>query len=298
MGVDFRAKGQVPWDTARYTEASTRLPVPSTQMKIGVLFFGVLKDLIGQSGECVDLPEGARVRELLSYYARREPRLEAMSPSLAISVNREYAEMDRALHDGDEVALLPPVSGGAPDSDRVQEEVLDKGRNRRDEVRNEVPNEVTNEVRLVREAIDTEAVVSRLQQPADGGVVIFKGVVRDNTRGRRTLYLDYEAYEAMALRQMESLALEARERFAVRGASIVHRLGRLEIGETSVLIVVAAAHRGAAFEACRWMIDTLKKTVPIWKKEYFGDGAVWADGEAFPEEIRHPKGTAGEAGAS
>jgi molybdopterin synthase catalytic subunit len=263
-------------------------------MKIGVLFFGVLKDLAGRSGECIDLPEGAQVRELLSYYARREPRLEAMLPSLAISVNREYAETDRALREGDEVALLPPVSGGAPESDRVQEDVLDKGRNRRDEARNELPNEV----RLVREAIDTEAVVRRLQQPADGGVVIFQGVVRDNTRGRRTLYLDYEAYEAMALRQMESLALAACERFAVRGASLVHRLGRLEIGETSVLIVVAAAHRGAAFDACRWMIDTLKKTVPIWKKEYFGDGAVWADGEAFPEEIRHPKGTAGEAGAS
>jgi MoaE-MoaD fusion protein len=302
MGADSRAKGQVPWDTARYTEASTRLPVPPIQMKIGVLFFGVLKDLAGRSGECIDLPEGAQVRELLSYYARREPRLEAMLPSLAISVNREYAETDRALREGDEVALLPPVSGGAPESDRVQEDVLDKGRNRRDEARNELPNEVPNElpneVRLVREAIDTEAVVRRLQQPADGGVVIFQGVVRDNTRGRRTLYLDYEAYEAMALRQMESLALEARERFAVRGASLVHRLGRLEIGETSVLIVVAAAHRGAAFDACRWMIDTLKKTVPIWKKEYFGDGAVWADGEAFPEEIRHPKGTAGEAGAS
>ncbi len=299
-GGGFQREGTGPLGTARYTEASTRLPVPSTQMKIGVLFFGVLKDLIGRSGECVDLPEGAQVRELLSYYARREPRLEAMFPSLAISVNREYAEMDRALREGDEVALLPPVSGGAPESDRVQEEVLDKdkGRNRRDEIRSEVPNEVTNEVRLVRESIDTEAVVRRLQQPADGGVVIFKGVVRDNTRGRRTLYLDYEAYEAMALQQMESLALEARERFAVRGASIVHRLGRLEIGETSVLIVVAAAHRGAAFDACRWMIDTLKKTVPIWKKEYFGDGAVWADGEAFPEEIRHPKGTAGEAGAS
>ena len=302
-GADFGAKGQVPWDAARYTQAGSRLRVPSTQMKIGVLFFGVLKDLLGRSGECVDLPEGARVHELLTHYARSAPRIEAMLPSLAISVNREYAEMDRALHDGDEVALLPPVSGGAPERNRVQDEALDKDRNKgRDEARIEVtdgvPNEVPNDVRLVREAIDTDAVVRRLQQPSDGAVVVFKGVVRDNTRGRRTLYLEYEAYEAMALQQMESLALEAREHFAVRGTSIVHRLGRLEIGETSVLIVVAAAHRGAAFDACRWIIDTLKKTVPIWKKEYFEDGAVWADGEAFPEEIRQPKGTAGETGAS
>ena len=103
--------------------------------------------------------------------------------------------------------------------------------------------------------------------------------------------LDYEAYEAMALKQMEALAGGARDRFGVRAVSILHRLGRLEIGETSVLIVVASAHRGAAFDACRWLIDTLKKTVPIWKKEYFEDGAVWADGEPFPDEIRRPDGT-------
>ena len=137
-----------------------------------------------------------------------------------------------------------------------------------------------------------------MKLPADGAAVIFEGVVRNNTRGRSTLYLDYEAYEAMALKQMESLAAEARDRFAVRGVSITHRLGRLEIGETSVLIVVAAAHRAAAFEACRWLIDTLKKTVPIWKKEYFEDGAVWADGEPFPEEIRRPTSAAGQQPAS
>ena len=122
--------------------------------------------------------------------------------------------------------------------------------------------------------------------------------MRDNTRGRRTLYLEYEAYEAMALKQMESLMVQARERFGVRGVSIVHRLGRLEIGETSVLIVVASAHRGAAFDACRWIIDTLKKTVPIWKREYFEDGAMWADGEPFPREIRSAGGTATEQPAS
>jgi len=245
-------------------------------MKIGVLFFGVLKDLVGRSGETVDLPEGARVRDVLFYYAREAPRFEAMMPSLAISVNREYSGADRALREGDEVGLLPPVSGGSAEGG----------------------GEVRGEVQIVRERIDTEAVVGRLKRPADGAAVIFEGVVRDNTRGRRTLYLAYEAYEAMALKQMESLAMEARARFGVRAASIVHRLGRLEIGETSVLIVVAAAHRGAAFEACRWIIDTLKKTVPIWKKEYFEDGAVWADGEAFPEEIRRPGGTAGERSAS
>jgi molybdopterin synthase catalytic subunit len=251
-------------------------------MKIGVLLFGVLKDVVGRSGETVDLPEGARVREILLYYAREAPRFEAMVPLLAISVNREYSGVDRALREGDEVGLLPPVSGGSS--------VGGDGR--------EVSGGVPGEVRVARERIDTEAVVARLKRPADGAAVIFDGTVRDNTRGRRTLYLEYEAYEAMALKQMESLAASARERFAVRGVSIVHRLGRLEIGETSVLIVVAAAHRSAAFEACRWIIDTLKKTVPIWKKEYFEDGSVWADGEAFPEEIRRPGGAAAERPAS
>ena len=248
-------------------------------MKIGVLFFGVLKDVVGRSRETVDLPEGARVREVLFYYAREAPRFEAMAPSLAISVNQEYSGADRVLREGDEVGLLPPVSGGSAEDGGVS-------------------GEVPGEVRIVRERIDTEAVVARLKRPADGAAVIFEGVVRDNTRGRRTLYLDYEAYEAMALKQMESLAAEARARFGVRAAAIVHRLGRLEIGETSVLIVVAAAHRDAAFEACRWIIDTLKKTVPIWKKEYFEDSAVWAPGEAFPEEIRRPGDTAGEQLAS
>ncbi len=248
-------------------------------MKIGVLFFGVLKDLVGRPAETVDLPEGAAVREVLFYYARRVSGFEEMMTSLAISVNREYAGADRLLREGDEVGLLPPVSGGSAGG-------------------GDVGAELAGDVRIVRGPIDRESVAGRLKRPEDGAAVIFEGVVRNNTRGRRTLYLDYEAYEAMALTQMESLAREARTRFGVRGASIVHRLGRLEIGETSVLVVVAAAHRGAAFDACRWIIDTLKKTVPIWKKEYFEDGAVWADGEAFPEEIRAAGGTPEKQAAS
>jgi molybdopterin synthase catalytic subunit len=198
-----------------------------------------------------------------------------MLPSLALSVNQEYSTADSVLRPGDEVALLPPVSGGAPE-----------------------PGTAQDEVRIVREPIAAQAVVERLKMPEDGAAVIFDGVVRNHTRGRRTLYLDYEAYEAMALKKMQGLAEQARSRFGVRRVAVVHRLGRLEIGETSVLIVVAAAHRGPAFEACRWIIDTLKQTVPIWKKEYFEDGAVWADGEPFPEEIRRPAGTPGKQPAS
>ena len=127
----------------------------------------------------------------------------------------------------------------------------------------------------------TERIVSAIKSGGDGAVCVFDGIVRDNTRGRATLHLDYEAYEEMALKQMRACAREAIARFGVREVAIVHRLGRLFVGETSVLIAVSSAHRGAAFDACRYVIDTLKKTVPIWKREQFADGAVWADGEPF-----------------
>ena len=244
-------------------------------MQIRVLFFGVLKDLVGRSSETLELADGSKAGAVLRHYSEKVPRMAAMLPSVALSVNQEYARTDAVLRAGDEVALLPPVSGGSVEVERTRDDV-----------------------RIVREAIDVEAVRAGLKMPADGAAVIFDGVVRDNTRGRRTLYLDYEAYEEMALKQMRGLAEEARSRFGVRQVGLVHRLGRLEIGETSVLIVVASAHRAQAFEACRWIIDTLKKTVPIWKKEYFADGAVWADGEPFPEEIRQGTGTAGGPPAS
>ena len=137
----------------------------------------------------------------------------------------------------------------------------------------------------------TQEIVKGFKQPEDGAVAVFEGIVRNHSRGRRTLYLDYEAYEEMALRQMESLAEQALSIFEVRAAALVHRLGRLEIGETSVLVVVASAHRAAAFDACRWLIDTLKRTVPIWKKEHFEDGAVWAGGEPFPADVPSASGT-------
>jgi molybdopterin synthase catalytic subunit len=140
-------------------------------------------------------------------------------------------------------------------------------------------------IQFFREVIPTNDLVESLKAGEDGALVVFDGIVRNNTRGRKTVFLDYESYEQMALDQMRALSTEAIAKFGVRDIVLVHRLGRLEIGESSVVIAVASAHRGAAFDACRWLIDTLKKTVPIWKKEHFVDGAVWADGEPFPAEI-------------
>jgi molybdopterin synthase catalytic subunit len=144
-------------------------------------------------------------------------------------------------------------------------------------------------VEIIDAVIPAAEIVAEIKAGPDGAVCVFDGMVRDNTRGRKTLHLDYEAYREMALEQMRGLAAESVTKFGVRDVALVHRLGRLYVGETSVLVVVASAHRGAAFEACRWLIDTLKKTVPIWKKEQFVDGAVWADGEPFPEEIGLPR---------
>jgi len=233
-------------------------------MQIQVLFFGILRDLTGRSRDLLDLPENATLGDVLSHYEKQVPRLSGLTSALAMSVNQEYAGPEARLNPGDEVALLPPVSGGV---------------------------EEPRHAAIVREAINTEALVAGIKRPEDGAVAVFEGIVRNHSRGRGTLYLDYDAYEQMALKQMESLATQALSQFQVRDVAVIHRLGRIEIGETSVLIVVAAAHRGAAFDACRWLIDTLKRTVPIWKKEHFADGAVWADGEPFPEQIPRAEGS-------
>jgi molybdopterin converting factor subunit 1 len=228
-------------------------------MRVRVLFFGILKDLAGTSSDSLELPPGASVRDVLIHYEAQNAGMRNIFASVALAVNQQYASSEMVLKSGDEVALLPPVSGGVPDHRPCAS--------------------------IVRAPIDIDRTLSTLKRGEDGAAVVFEGVVRNQTRGRKTLYLDYEAYEEMALKEMESLATEALQKFRIRDLAIIHRLGRLGIGETSVLIVVASAHRAAAFEACRWLIDTLKRTVPIWKKEYFEDGAVWADGEPFPPEI-------------
>jgi molybdopterin synthase catalytic subunit len=229
-------------------------------IQVRVFPFGVLKDWFGASAATVELPGGATVRSLLDLMSAgwhgREPLSEPMLRSLAVSVNAEYVQADRMLRQNDEIGLLPPVSGG---------------------------NEgLESHVALTKEAIRPELWIAAAGRPEDGAMVVFDGVVRNNSNGRQTLYLDYEAYNELAIRQMEALVAHAIEQFGIRDAWIVHRLGRVEIGETSVLIVVASAHRAQAFDACRWLIDSLKTTVPIWKKESFADGSAWASGEPFP----------------
>lgn len=240
----------------------TRRRYSQSSMRVRILPFGILKDLLGSSATTMELPEGACVGDLLNRVGELHSTAQVLR-GIAVSVNAEYATASQPLSEGDEVGLLPPVSGGS------------------DALASNEPKFIA----LTREVIEAEKLVAAAKQGEDGAVVVFDGIVRNNTRGRRTLYLDYEAYEEMALKQMHGLAEQALEKYAIRHVTIVHRLGHLEIGESSVLVIVASAHRGAAFDACRWIIDTLKKTVPIWKKETFADGAVWADGEPFPPDL-------------
>ena len=237
-------------------------------MHVKVIPFGMLKDWLGCPAVDLELEEGATVADLLKTLVNGEGagRPEQNLAGIAVGVNAEYATAARVLREGDEVALLPPVSGGkdGPDLSFIA-----------------APG-IQTAVGLYRSPIEAAEIVQAIKRAEDGAVVVFDGIVRNNSRGRQTLCLDYEAYEEMADRQMRELAAEACNRFGVRQVVLVHRLGRLEIGETSVLIVVASAHRAQAFDACRWLIDTLKQTVPIWKKEIFADGAVWAPGEPFP----------------
>jgi MoaE-MoaD fusion protein len=235
-------------------------------MNVRVLYLGMLKDLAATPHESIELPVNSTAADLWARLVERFPKMKGYERSIAIAVNQEFASRNTVLSDGDEVGLLPPVSGGLDST--AQRELLESAH-----------------CRIQRERIDTNAILQVIKRPEDGAVSLFDGIVRNNTRGRKTIYLDYEAYEGMALKQMESLAVQALADYSIRDVRLVHRLGRLEIGDTSILIVVASAHRGAAFDACRWLIDTLKKQVPIWKKEYFEDGSVWADGEPFPDSV-------------
>lgn len=232
-------------------------------IRVRVLFFGAARDAVGheqiefQFEPPIDAA-AARVALLARY-----PILQRFGNSLLFAVNQEYANGNRELREGDELAVFPPVSGGGGYA-RVPRASSD-----RDDF-----------FELTTEPIDVGAVARRVVLPQCGATVTLDGYAREWTKGRRTLYLTYEAYEPMALSEMKRLGAQAHEKFEIAHLGIVHRTGRLEIGETSVVIAVSAPHRRAAFEACEWAIRELKRTVPIWKKEVFEDGEVWVQSES------------------
>lgn len=219
-------------------------------MRVNLRYFAAVRELLGRSRDERDVNDGASVGAVLDLLQADEPRLAAMRGRIMLMVNQGYVREDHLLADGDELALIPPVSGGAVRF-RVQEDPL-----------------------------DPRAVEALVDDPGSGALLTFVGRVRDNARGKGVVGLDYEAYPEAAERMMAQIGDEVRERWGIENVAIVHRTGYLGIGEASVVISVASPHRGEAFAACQHAIERLKEIVPIWKKEHYADGATWIGSEA------------------
>jgi MoaE-MoaD fusion protein len=245
---------------------------------VNVLFFGLLKDIVGRSEDRIEIGEGEQLDTLFQRYARQFPRMGELAPSIVLACNHQFCDRSTIVRDGDEVAFLPPVSGGSDDAavgpftHRIEDDACGSF------------------FALTRERIDTASISRQLLRGEDGAVVNFEGVVRNNTKGRPTRFLDYECYEPMAVKVMAEIGREIARTQPIGGIAMVHRLGRMEIGETSVAVVVTAPHRRPAFEAALDGINRLKRQVPIWKKEHFADGEVWVEGE-WDESLTNPRQT-------
>jgi molybdopterin converting factor subunit 1 len=239
----------------------------TTTINARVLFFGAARDAAGLDETTIELSGATTCAVALDHILRTFPELQRFGKSLLLAINQEYAQPDREVREADELAIFPPVSGGAS-------ETLETN-----------AHGAQDFFELTTTPIDVGAVARRIVPNLSGATVTLDGYVREFTRGRRSLYLVYEAYAPMALKELQRLAAQAHTLFDIAHIGIVHRTGRLEIGETSVVISVSAPHRRAAFEACEWAIKELKRTVPIWKKEFYEDGEVWVEGEGKPEAL-------------
>jgi MoaE-MoaD fusion protein len=220
-------------------------------MKVRVVLFAKPRELVGRPNVDLALPAGATAADAWSQLSTTYD-LGPLPRSFRCAVNSEYAGWDDQLKEGDELAVIPPVSGGAV-------------------------GERAGIIRLQDATIDPTTIANAIRTDADGALCVFTGYVRDHSRGNEVRALVYEAYGQMAIRQMEQLADEARKRWPITDLALVHRVGTLQVGEISVVVAVAASHRGEAFDACEWLIDELKHTVPIWKKEIYTEGEAWIE---------------------
>ncbi len=216
-------------------------------MKVPVRLFARYREATGRELVEVEVPEDGTVESAWAALVARHPELDRFRPYTLFAVGTDYVGPDTPLRPGEELYCFPPVSGGAADVYQVTDQPLSQA-----------------------------ALGEAVADPEAGGVVVFSGVVRNETGGRPVKFLEYEAHAPMAEAKMREIGAMARARWpGVKRVAMVHRVGRLEIGEASIVIAVSAAHRREAFEACRFAIDRLKETVPVWKKEYFEDGEVW-----------------------
>jgi molybdopterin converting factor subunit 1 len=243
-------------------------------MKVHIRLFAGLHDLLGERNVTLELSEGATVADLRDQLSRQYPVITPYLPTLVCAVDEEYVTPDHALREGDDVALIPPVSGGS-DSQGTR----NKGQGTRSE---DEPYFL-----VTRERLEAQKLAELVRQDESGAVVLFSGVARNHSEGRRVLALEYDAYPEMAARKLREVAEEVRGRWPISGIAIHHRMGRLEIGEASLLVAVSSAHRREAFEACQYAVDRVKQTVPIWKKEIWEDGeGAWVAGHAVDVPVR------------
>ena len=214
-------------------------------------YFATLREIVGRGEESLVVPSESSVRDIHTHLLTYYPQLQSVMERVLCAINHRYVPVDTVLQENDELVFIPPTGGGAAMEPIIQ---------------------------LTRDPLDREALIDAVSSPDCGGIVVFEGVVRNHARGKQVRYLEYEVYEEMAREQMQAIVDEAKQRWGVERIAIAHRIGRLEIGEASVIIVVASAHRAEAFDASRYIIDTLKATVTIWKKEVTTTGEEWVEG--------------------
>jgi molybdopterin synthase catalytic subunit len=224
----------------------------ASDVTVTLRFFALMRERIGESERQVRFPIGSRVADVVSYVEAQFAAIAPLFRSSMVMRNQEYVDRDEELVDGDEIAFIPPVSGGSG----------------------------ADHYRVTADALDPRAIAGRVARDDAGAVVTFAGTVRDAARGRVVLWLDYEAYPEAAEKMLARIGGEMRERWPVLAVAIEHRTGRLAIGETSVVIAVSSAHRDAAFAAAAYAIERIKQIVPIWKKEAYADGETWIGSEA------------------
>jgi molybdopterin synthase catalytic subunit len=220
-------------------------------MHIQIRYFALLREITGEREEQLTVPDDATIANVRTLLLTRYPRLQPILERCTYALNHHYVSAEATLKEGDVLVFIPPTGGGTS---------------------------VEPVIQLTREPLDRDALVRAVSHPSIGGIVIFEGVVRDNAHGKQVLYLEYDVYQEMAREQIRTVITEAQQRWGIERVAVAHRFGRLEIGEACVLIVVASPHRDEAFDACRYIIDTLKRTVPIWKKEVTIDGEAWIEG--------------------
>ncbi len=239
----------------------------SERISIKMLFFGQLKEIAGAAEMSREVPAGSSTQDLFEQMAAEFPRLAALRGSVVLARNAAFVQTPEALSDGDEIALLPPVSGGSSDALIPDSRWLES-----------IRSPEGHFFGITRQPIDGGDVAREILRDEDGAFVNFEGVVRNHSGGRRTRYLDYECYIPLAIRTIAAIGHDLAAKHEVGRVAIVHRVGRMEIGETSVAVVVTSPHRKPAFDAAFEGINRLKSSVPIWKKEYFEDGEIWVEG--------------------